>query len=137
MAFKSDSPSPLRLGLWVAPFLHNLSNYLGAIAVLLLVGGLVAAYQGEAISGRLIAGTLVVIEVALVLSLLAGLQWRNHHRRPSRMLLVFNIIFLLVTTAALLADHRGWLGELSNTIRLKIADAAKPPVSKSHAYTNR
>jgi hypothetical protein len=118
-------------------FLEKASNYLGAVAVLLLMGGLAAAYMGNPSSSRLIAGTLVVIEAALVLSLVAGLRWRRHHRRASRVLIFFNIAFMLLTTAALLADQRGWLGEASHTIRLKIADASKPPAGASLRYYDR
>ena len=122
---------------WMDRFLERASNYLGALSVLLLMTGLATTYMDNPVSSRLIAGALVVIEVALVLSLIAALRWRTPNRRPSRLLIFFNIVFMLATTVALLAHQRGWLSEASQTVRQQIAKASAPPAGATYRSYDR
>ena len=102
-------PRPVRPREAVLP---QIAHRLSAVAVLLLAGGLAAAYAGRETIGagtKVLVLALVVAQFALVIALTASRRARRRGQLAERGLLGFCIPLLIVITLTLVADQFGWL----------------------------
>ncbi|HEV7302254.1 MAG TPA: hypothetical protein VGN72_23145 [Tepidisphaeraceae bacterium] len=92
--------------------LSQIAHRLSAVAVLLLAGGLAAAYAGRETVGagsKVLVVALAVIQFAAVAALLANRRARRRGERVERGIVGFCAVLLVTITLALVADQLGWL----------------------------